>query len=97
MLREGKLPPEATVDLHGLTRREAGQKVRAFVREEHRRGRRTVAIVHGKGTHSEGGVGVLREVVVEVLSRGGAAPLVEAFATAPARFGGEGAILARLR
>jgi DNA-nicking Smr family endonuclease len=56
-----------------------------------------VLIIHGKGAHSEGGIGVLEEACVEALTKGGAAPFVEAFATAPARFGGRGAIVARLR
>ncbi len=96
MLREGRLPPKASLDLHGLTRQEARPKIRAFVREAHRRGHRTIAIVHGKGSHSEGGIGVLCDVVVEVLSRGGAAPLVDAFATAPAPLGGDGVMLVQL-
>ena len=67
-----------------------------FVREEHRRGRRTLCIIHGKGKHSEGGIGVLRGAAVEALTKGGAAPLVECLASAPERFGGSGALLVRL-
>lgn len=96
MLAEGDLPPEASLDLHGMDRAEAGRAIRQFVRDEHRRGRRTLCIVHGKGKHSEGGVGVLQGTTVHALSQGGAAPLVEAFASAPDRFGGEGAIIVRL-
>ncbi|MEM9070027.1 MAG: Smr/MutS family protein [Myxococcota bacterium] len=97
MLRHGELPPEASLDLHGKTRAEVGPALRAFVRDAHKRGRLTLAIIHGKGKHSEGGVGVLRDAAVAALTKGGAAPLVDAFATAPDRFGGEGALLVRLR
>ena len=97
MLAAGELPPIATLDLHGRTRDEVGSLVRGFVRASKKQGRLNVAIVHGKGNHSEGGRGVLQDVVIKALSAGGAAPLVDSFATAPRRFGGSGAILIRLR
>ncbi len=97
LLAKGELPPEASLDLHGTVRSDVSTKVRNFVRSAHRDGRRTLAIVHGKGSHSEGGIGVLEDAVVKALTHGGAAPLVEAFATAPKRFGGSGALLVRLR
>lgn len=96
LLERGELPPENTVDLHGQTTAEARRTVRNFVRDQHRKGRRTLAIVHGKGLHSATG-GVLRDAVVDALTRDGAAPLVECFCTAPTRLGGEGAMLVRLR
>ena len=96
MLAQGELAPEARLDLHGLDRAEAGRAIRSFVRDEHRRGRRTLCIIHGKGKHSEGGIGVLQSATVHALTQGGAAPLVEAFVSAPERMGGEGAILVRL-
>ncbi len=46
-----KLPPEATIDLHGLTRDEAWNKLDGFVRECSRRGLKKILIVHGKGNH----------------------------------------------
>ncbi|MBX3251648.1 MAG: Smr/MutS family protein [Myxococcales bacterium] len=97
LLRRGELTPEARVDLHGLSYADALRTVRQFVRDCVHRGRLTVLLIHGKGAHSDGGVGVLAEACVEVLTKGGAAPFVDAFASAPARFGGEGALLVRLR
>jgi DNA-nicking Smr family endonuclease len=52
-----------------------------------------VLIVHGRGQRSAGGVGVLPDVVLETLSRGGAAPVVRAFMSAPQRQGGAGAVV----
>jgi DNA-nicking Smr family endonuclease len=95
LLTGGEFAPERSLDLHGRTRLETSRLVRQFVRDAHRAGRRTLAIVHGRGTHSAIG-GVLREAVIEALTKGGAAPLVHAFATAPPRLGGEGALLVRL-
>jgi DNA-nicking Smr family endonuclease len=88
--------PEASLDLHGLRGADAEREVVRFVRREHRRGARRLCIVHGKGLHSEGGVGVLRDHVVHALTEGGAAPIVRAFATAPAALGGSGALLVEL-
>lgn len=88
--------PEATCDLHGLRAKEAEREVVRFVRALHRRGAKRVCIIHGKGLHSEGGLGVLRERVVHVLTEGGAAPVVQAFATAPTELGGTGALMVQL-
>jgi DNA-nicking Smr family endonuclease len=97
LILRGELTPEARVDLHGLGRDEATRVVGRFIKDARSKSRLTVLIIHGKGAHSEGGIGVLEEACVEALTKGGAAPYVEAFATAPARFGGRGAIVARLR
>ncbi|HJL04465.1 MAG TPA: Smr/MutS family protein [Polyangiaceae bacterium LLY-WYZ-15_(1-7)] len=97
MLLSGELTPEARLDLHGLTKDDAAKAVRRFVRESQRSGRRTVALIHGRGSHSEGGRGVLEEACLEMLTQGGAAPVVDAFCTAPRRHGGAGVMLVRLR
>lgn len=97
MLAQGQLAPEARLDLHGLRRDQVSAAVNKFARQAHRDGRLTLSIIHGKGRNSEGGRGVLEDAVVAALKSGGAAPLVEAFATAPERFGGHGALVVRLR
>lgn len=85
--------PEQKLDLHGLRSEDAARQVVTFARAAQRAGKRVVLIVHGRGQHSAGGVGVLPEVVLETLSRGGAAPVVTAFMSAPQRLGGVGALL----
>jgi DNA-nicking Smr family endonuclease len=67
------------------------------VRKAHRRGLDVLCIVHGKGQHSEGGKGVLRDAVLSALTETGAAPLVLAFVTAPDVLGGSGALLVELK
>jgi DNA-nicking Smr family endonuclease len=89
--------PEATLDLHGMRAAQAERAVHDFVRERHKRGVRYLLLIPGKGAHSEGGVGVLGEVVVRVLTQGGAAPLVQAFTTAHPVHGGRGALAVLLR
>ena len=97
MILRSELTPEARVDLHGLTRDAAMRVVRQFLKDARARSRLTLLLIHGKGAHSEGGIGVLEEACVEALTKGGSAPYVEAFATAPQKFGGRGAIVVRLR
>jgi DNA-nicking Smr family endonuclease len=86
-----------TLDLHGRTAREARDDITGFVRKAHRRGLDVLCIVHGKGQHSEGGKGVLRDAVLSALTETGAAPLVLAFVTAPDVLGGSGALLVELK
>lgn len=99
LLAKGELAPTAHLDLHGMTQKEATARVRSFVREKGtgRKSPPTVSIIHGKGTGSSGGQGVLQGAVITALTKGGAAPFVDAFATAPRRMGGDGALLVRLR
>lgn len=87
---------EATLDLHGYTTADAERAIVRFLRARARRGERRVAIVHGKGLHSEGGLGVLQDHTVRVLTEGGAAPVVRAFASAAPELGGSGALVVQL-
>ena len=48
-----KLPCGAKIDLHGLTRDEAWERLDAFIGDCSRRGIKKVLIVHGKGHHSK--------------------------------------------
>ena len=57
------LKPEDIVDLHGLTREQAWQKLDSFVSACKIRGLRKILIIHGKGNHSHGTDPVLGEMV----------------------------------
>jgi len=94
-LRDADAAPDLELDLHGLTARAAMERISRFVREAQARGARTLLIIHGKG-HGSAGAPVLGDAALEALTRGGAAPKVCALHSAPARFGGEGALLVRL-
>ena len=48
------MEPQRTLDLHGLTRVEAMQRVDSFLDECRQDGLTKVLIVHGKGHHSKG-------------------------------------------
>lgn len=64
--------PQASLDLHGMTSEEADKALRSFVEEALSSGLEKIAIIHGKGLHSDGGVGVLRDVTLAVLDEMGA-------------------------
>lgn len=49
------LPIDAKIDLHGLTKEEAWEKLKKFVDDSVSRGKRKLLIVHGKGNHSHDG------------------------------------------
>lgn len=96
-VRNGKLPVEDSIDLHGQTRDQSRQALLMFIRESQQHGFKLVCIVHGKGYHSEDGRPVLKAMVNKWLQN---IPEVLAFSTAQPRDGGTGAtyvLLKRLR
>ena len=55
--------PEARIDLHGLTRDEAWNRLTSFTNDCIRRGLKKILIIHGKGNHSNGSDPVLGPMV----------------------------------
>jgi DNA-nicking Smr family endonuclease len=94
-LRRGQLVPEDQLDLHGLHREPALEKVRFFLQDAVYNGHRTVLIVTGRGQHSAEGP-VLREAVARLL-REDPDGLVLEWGIAPPRYGGDGALVVFLR
>lgn len=81
--------PQATLDLHQMTKDEANSAVAEFLKECKENGIRKISIITGKGLHSEDGVGVLRSVAERVLDESG---LVSEKKSAPLNAGGSGAL-----
>ncbi len=96
-LRRGIVPIDARLDLHGLRVEEAKERVTEFLRESHAKRERCVLVVHGKGGHSAGGIGVLRGEIAAWLSQGRPSEHVAAFATSQDADGGEGAMYVLLK
>ena len=92
-LRRGQWALQGEIDLHGLTREAARERLVAFLREAHRRGQRCVRVVHGKGNGSPGRQPVLKEKVQRWLAQRNE---VIAFAQASGAQGGAGALLVLL-
>lgn len=96
-LRRGDFVRQAHLDLHGMIADEARPAVDRFLLASVQKGLRCVLIVHGKGLNSKDQTPVLKEKLKGWLSRGQAAVLVLAFATARPHDGGAGALYVLLR
>lgn len=110
-LRKGKVEPQATLDLHGMTQAQAHMRLATFVRRSADQQLRCVLVVTGKGTpahstkaddrafelHSRSRSGVLREMVPRWLSEGDLRPLIAGSHGAHVRHGGGGALYVYLK
>ena len=83
----GDVEPEAVLDLHGLDRAAATDRLRRFLSSAHSEVK-VILVVHGRG------LGVLEQATVAELDRH---PRVAEHVPAPPAFGGAGARLVRLR
>jgi DNA-nicking Smr family endonuclease len=93
-LRRGRLPVKGEIDLHGMTSEQARQELRAFLAESLDARLQCVRVVHGKGLRSGHRGPVLKASVNRWLRQWDD---VLAFASAPARDGGTGALYVLLR
>ena len=84
------------LDLHGFGARDAIAATEAFLADAHRAGVSEVRIVYGKGRHSPGGRGVLREVIPRWLANEGGRWVASA-APEPDVYGEDAAIRVVLR
>ncbi len=96
-LKRGQFPIQDHADLHGLTRKEAQDRIREFLIESHKKGFRCVLIVHGRGLNSPSSFPVLKEQIPVWFNRGPVRKIVLAFATARPYDGGAGAVYVLLR
>ncbi len=91
-LARGRYPIASSLDLHRLSSDESRKRLLHFCKAARGRDRRAVLIIHGKGTHSPGGRGILRDDIAEWLSSAPIAEHVLCFVTARERHGGAGAV-----
>lgn len=94
--RRGKLPIEATLDLHGLRQSEAHGRLERFLADCQGAGKRCVLVVTGKGVHKDQG-GVLRAAVPRWLNEAPNRARVLSFDYAQQKHGGTGALYVLLR
>lgn len=95
-LRAGKVVPRRELDLHRRSAAEARLLLDEGVSRARREGVVCLLVVCGRGLHSGAEGPVLPDVVAERLSEELGAEIL-AFCTAPHKWGGEGALLVRLR
>jgi DNA-nicking Smr family endonuclease len=92
-LRRGVWAIQAQLDLHGLRREEARERLNRFVHDAKRAGLRCVRVIHGKGNGSPGREPILKRKVQTWLVQ---KKEVIAFTQARASDGGNGALLVLL-
>jgi DNA-nicking Smr family endonuclease len=92
-LRRGDWSIQRQIDLHGLRRDEAREKLSFFIREAYKQGIRCVRVVHGKGLGSPGKAPVLKSRVHSWLVQKNE---VLAFVQAKPADGGGGALVVLL-
>jgi DNA-nicking Smr family endonuclease len=102
-LSRGKVPPEARIDLHGMTLAEAHPVLVRFVLAASTAGKRLVLVITGKGKRGEDDgpipqrVGVLRHQVPHWLTQPPLGAIVLQIAPAHLKHGGSGAFYVYLR
>ena len=109
-LKRGKVEPDATLDLHGMTQAQAHGRLVSFVRRAHELSYRCILVVTGKGAPraareateafalpERSNAGVLRVMVPRWLEEDALRALVVGVQAAHQRHGGAGAIYVYLR
>ncbi len=95
-LRQGRITPDASLDLHGLKCADVAPKLKFFIQDARHNGWQTLLVITGRGLHSESGEAVLRsetELVIEKLKK----KEIAEWGYAPQRYGGQGAIVLFLK
>ena len=95
-LRKGRMEIDGRIDLHGMTQAAAHTALNGFIVQSHRRGRRVVLVITGKGNIGKGG-GVLRAEVPNWLNQEPIREKVLAFFPAQPKDGGAGALYVLLK
>lgn len=98
---KGKMPIDATLDLHGYTQEAALEKLQIFIGHAYHKNYRNVLIITGKGLKSqEDGLkvdGILKERVPHWLNHTAMRSLILAFTYAQPTDGGSGALYVLLK
>ena len=96
-LRIGLYSIQEQIDLHGLSREEAHQAVEEFIERASRFRSCCVKIIHGRGINSPNDKAVLKESLQRWLSTRRMSRHVVAYASAPIKDGGVGALYVLLK
>ena len=88
---KGKIKIDAEIDLHGMDRVEAREKIENFIFDSFLNGNRYINIITGKGS------GVIRRVVQDYLDDEKSYKFIISFSNAHRKQGGDGAFVLHLR
>ena len=93
-LKQGKIEPEGVLDLHGHRLQSAKISLQKYILNAYENNIRNILIITGKGRNS---AGVLKKEVPLWLNDKIFSNLLINYETAPKKFGGEGALLVRIK
>ena len=93
-VKKRKLEPDIILDLHGYTLYSAKLLLQKFISNCYEKNIRNVLIITGKGQNNKG---ALKEEVPKWLCDKSFNQYVVSFHVAPSQFGGEGALLVRIK
>jgi len=102
-LKQGKLSPEARLDLHGMTLEQAHPRLNRFILDAHAQGKRLVLVITGKGKSRDDygpiptRLGVLRHQVPQWFQQHPLKPHIMQVTQASQKHGGSGAYYVYLR
>lgn len=82
---------DETVDLHGMNKDEALDKIRKILKKARGTGKK-ILVITGRGNNSEDGFGVLRDAIRRYLN-GNGSKYIREYCQAPPKHGGEGALI----
>ncbi|MDR2444134.1 MAG: Smr/MutS family protein [Deltaproteobacteria bacterium] len=96
-LRQGQIPTQDHLDLHGMTLKEAEEAIRRFISRSLDLGRYCLLLIHGRGLRSPDGVSVIKRNLENLLLHRQVKQHILAFTTAKPIDGGLGASYILLR
>ena len=93
-MKKKKLEPDIILDLHGYTLYSAKLLLQKFISSCYEKNKRNILIITGKGQNNKG---ALKEEVPKWLNDKFFNKFLVDFKVAPRHFGGEGALLVRIK
>ena len=107
LLKKGKLSPEKSIDLHGLSAKRAEEKVLTFIFQSYSQGLRLVLVITGKGrnsiergfstVHENKDMGVIKKSLTSWIKNSDIMPVILHIMPAHSKHGGEGAFYIYLK
>ena len=94
LLNKRRIEPDSIIDLHGLKLQEAKLILKKFVFQAFNNNKRNILIITGKGLNK---TGVLKKEVPIWLNEREIKKILIRYENAPKSFGGEGALIIRLK
>lgn len=93
---KGEMRPDIEVDLHGMTREDAFNKVKSVISQAYIAGQRMVLVITGKGVKTEY-KSVLRDELPSWLNHESIRPMIVRYSAAAIKDGGSGAFYVLIR